>query len=111
MNTQTPPSKRVSISRTDGEWQAIQKKLMAKGGQNFHTYLHMQASRLRNIYLKCRECITPASGSRIKKRHNIPPEIYAELHEIAVIMKKDVGTILDEFFIAPLLTPDTNVAL
>lgn len=105
----TQPSKRVSIQRTEGEWARVLSVLQSKN-QDVHGYLRRESSRLVNNYKECGTCVTPAAGDVKRIRHKIPHDIYLVLAEIAEKQGKDVGTVLDEYLITPLLR-DKDAAL
>lgn len=102
-----PPSKKIRLKRTQGEWELLEKKLKEKN-TDFHSYLRNESSRLRNLFKECQPCVTQASGIKTYKRHNIPTDIYNDFVEIAVRMQKDVATVIDEFLISPMLRPDKD---
>lgn len=97
------------MTRTQGEWKAVEKRLQDKKA-TFHSYLTRKISGLVNEFKRCGECVSPANGEMIRRRHNIPVETFEKLEELASLMGKDVGTIVDEFVIGPMLQQDKDAA-
>lgn len=105
-----PPSMRISLTRTQGEWDALDK-ILGNKGLDFHSYIRRTSSKLANTARECPVCLTPAAGKKITKRHHIPTEIYKALETIAKAMGKDVGIVIDEMLLSPLLSKGKDVAL
>lgn len=105
-----PASKRIALTRTQGEWEAIDK-ILKENKSEFHSYLRRESSRLRNAAKECLACVTPAGGPKKQRRHNIPTDIYNDLLEIARLAGKEVGDVLDELLLTPLLLPGKDAAL
>lgn len=105
-----PPSKRISLQRTKGEWDQIEKVLKEKG-VDWHSYVRRESSRLVNDHKACDVCVSPAEGNIDRRRHNLPNEMYEELSKLAMRMGKDVGTVIDEFLLTPLLLQGKDAAL
>lgn len=105
-----PPSKRISLQRTEGEWQKIEQILKDKG-IDWHSYIRRESSRLVNEHKACDVCVSPAEGEIDRRRHNIPIPMYEELSLLAARMGKDVGTVIDEFLLTPLLLQGKDAAL
>lgn len=105
------PSKRISLLRTEGEWNHISRLLLDQNNTDLHAWLHREISRLSNKYADCEICITPANGVTKSFRHNIPTHIYNKLIPIALKMRKPVATLIDDLLIMPLLLPDKDAAL
>ncbi len=103
-----PPSKRIALTRTRGEWDKLDKIFKEKG---FHTYIRQESSRIANMAKKCLECVTPAAGEKIQRRHQIPTPIYEDLLAIANLRGIPVGQFLDDLLLTPLLLPDKDAAL
>lgn len=104
------PSIRVGFTRTQGEWEALDK-LFKENKTDFHSYVRRASSRLRNKARECMVCVTPASGVKVDRRHQIPTEIYNDLLEVALLKGQTVGDVLNELLFTPLLLPDKDVAL
>lgn len=97
---------RISITRTQGEWDKINRRVIELGKPDLNTYLRSQIFKLQRKFDECPKCITPAEGIMIQKKHYIPETAIETLFTIALKMKKPVGEIIDELIINPLLLPE-----
>lgn len=98
--------KRIFLTRTEGEWASIKKKVKTYGKSSFTAHLRCEIHKLKLQFEECSECITPAEGEMIKKEYSIPEDIAPMLTFLSVKMKKPISTIVDEFVIMPLLSPN-----
>lgn len=107
------PAKRTSTNRsqvylqhTEGEWREIENKLKQLGKSGgFHSHLHSEIYKMFALYKECEECVSPAEGEVIKKRHEIPDAVYPMLAQLSKKMRKPISTIIDELMVMPLLLP------
>lgn len=105
------PYSRVTISRTQGEWAEIEKRIKELGKSDINGYLRGEIHKLYKQFKECPVCITPASGDTVTKQHCVPNDIYASLVELANTMNKPVNSVIEDLFIAPLLLPETVLTL
>lgn len=98
----------IYLSRTQGEWDAIDAAIKKMGRKNLNKFIRSEVSKLGNAYVECPNCITKASGEKKEKRPKIPMESYERLEKIAERMDIHVSTVVDLFIISPLLKPDTS---
>lgn len=96
---------RIKITRTSGEFILIDETVKASGKPDMNTYLRFEIRKLTKQFNICPECVIAASGEKIEKVHYVPKEEYAVLLKISDIMKKPISSIIDDFFICPLLAP------
>jgi hypothetical protein len=93
----------INISRTEGEWEYIQKKVRQLGKTTLNSYIIAEIHRLKTEFEDCRECITPASGRKITKRPEVHISALNDLIEISVLMDKPISAVINELIIVPLL--------
>lgn len=99
--------KRIAISRTPGEFNYIDNVIIETTGQDFNKYLRSKIRKLAKQFCECETCITPAKGDRVTRAVCIDADLYEALLVISGKMQKPVNSIIDDFFIAPLLLPET----
>lgn len=103
--SKNPTYKRVTITRTSGEWEEIEKRIKKMKRGDINVYLRGELHKLKNQFTECPGCITPASGKPKAKQHCVPIDVYEQLEELSKIMKRPIASIVDDFFIVPLLSP------
>lgn len=101
------PYSRVAITRTEGEWEEIKKRIKELGKSDLNGYLRGEISKLQRAFNECPICMTPASGKPITKQHCVSKDIYADLVILAKKMNRPVNSVIEDFFIVPLLLPET----
>lgn len=98
-------NKRVVISRTEGEWEEIDRRLKDLGKSNLNSYLRCEISKLQKRFEECPSCITPAHGKQIIKQHRVSDAVYDDLCQLSKIMNQPISSMIEDFFIVPLLLP------
>lgn len=98
---------RVTITRTEGEWQEIEKRIKELGKSDVNGYLRGEIHKLQKLFQQCPLCVTPAYGKPITKQHCVSKEIYGHLSELAKLMNRPVNSVIEDLFIVPLLLPET----
>lgn len=98
--------KRISISRTPGEFNYLDNAITEMTGQDFRRYLQSKVRKLAKEFTECKNCITPAEGGeKITREICIEADVYENLIVLSKLMDRPVNSIINEFFIAPLLRP------
>jgi hypothetical protein len=98
-------SRRVKLYRTEAEWAVIDKKIKDAGKANFNAFLRSEINRIKIMYGECRLCVSPADGNKKQKVYCIDEQTYKIFEEISKRMQKPIASVVDDFFIAPLLKP------
>jgi len=98
-------AKQLSISKTPGEWVAIEKRVIESGKSDLNCYIRSEAMKIKMAYNKNPNCIPAALGNRVEKRPYLSRSIYEELSPIAIRLGVPVSTVIDRLIIAPLLLP------
>jgi len=99
-------SKKITIRRTVGEFELIDLRLEEMRRGKLTAYLRTQTRKLATEYKRCPGCITPAWGNKSEKNFFIDnQQTYKALQDISFIMQKPISSIVDDFFITPLLAP------
>lgn len=101
-----PTYKRVTITRTPGEWEEVDRRVRELGKKDINSYLRSELHRLNRQFKECPSCITPAFGDPQPKQHCVPDDVYEQLILLSRIMKRPIASIVDDFFIVPLLLPE-----
>lgn len=104
--SRNPTYKRVTITRTLGEWEEIDKRIKDMKRGDVNVYLRGELHKLKNKFTECPGCITPASGEPTPRQHCVPIDVYERLEELSQLMRRPIGSIVDDFFIVPLLLPE-----
>jgi len=96
--------KRVQLSRTEAEWEAIDAKAEELKKKNFNSLMRSELQKIKSKFDECPICITPARGSKKTRNCFMDDETYATLEQIAKRMQRPVASVVDEFIISRLLT-------
>lgn len=97
---------RIKIRRTIGEFEMIDYRLEEMKKGDLTNYLRCSIRNLVKTFKDCPDCITSAYGEKIEIAHRIDNEdSHKILKQISFIMGKPISSIIDDFFIAPLLLP------
>lgn len=96
--------KKINVSRTNGEWEAIEAKIKELGKKDVNSYLRCEIYKLKKRFDENPISITSADGIIKIKQYYMPDTTYDTIKLIALKMKKPVATVVDEFIINPLLT-------
>lgn len=98
---------RIKIIRTPGEMEYLQQQMKALGRQSLDKYLRTEIRKLEKKFLECPGCVTPAYGNKKKEFVlYVPDDTYSILNKISLIMQKPISSVIDDFFIVPLLLPE-----
>jgi hypothetical protein len=101
-----PFQKKIIIRRTEGEIELIRQRLRDIKRGDINAYLRTETRKLVSTFKDCPNCITSAYGDKKEITYQIDePEIHKGLAQISFIMQKPISSIIDDFFIAPLLLP------
>lgn len=98
---------KIRICRTVGEIEYI-KSLISESGKevDIRSYLTREIGKLVRTFNKCPDCVTPAFGDRIVLEYFVNDiEKYQTLQQISFLLNRSVSSMVDDFFIAPLLKP------
>lgn len=96
-------SKKVFISRTQREWDAIENKLKEIGRNNLNSYIRGQISLLERQYADCPSCVCTSVGKRIQKPFTVQPTPFKTLDKVSLKTGIPVSTIIDRLIIDPLI--------
>lgn len=96
-------TKQLSISKTKGEWELINKIVSDSGKKNLNDFLKCEVVKLKKQYDDCPQCITKANGRKVEKRPYLPISIYCHLEILALKMKIPESAVVDKLIIQPLL--------
>jgi hypothetical protein len=102
--------KRIFIRRTQGEIDAINKRV-SELGKDMNMYLRSEICKLNKKFEECPESVTPATGKKDQFSFYVSEYSYNTLNRIAVKMQRPISTVFDELLISPLLRPETTSAL
>lgn len=95
--------KKISLTLTDGEWDALQSKLVEMNKKDFGTYLRSEIPKVGTKFEECPECITPADGSKKQKGFFLTENSYTTIKLIAKKKQKSMASVIEDFFVTPLL--------
>lgn len=95
--------KKLSLTRTKGEWREVEKKMNKSNKKDFSCFLRSEINTFLKTYYECPNCVIKAKGQSIEKRPYIFPHQLKELEPIANRMKIPVSTLVDRLIITPLL--------
>lgn len=95
--------KKISISKTEGEWIVIEKRIKESGKANLNIFLRGEICKLKMRHDECPNCVTPADGKMIEKRPFISVKCYEDMKLIALRMRMPVASVIDELILNPLL--------
>jgi hypothetical protein len=98
---------RLSLCRTEGEWDFIDAKIRGMGKTTFASFIHSEIKKLSTEFKECPNCITHAAGRKVERIPWISSVSLKELEDIAIIMQKPLSSVIQEFIIAPLLRQET----
>lgn len=97
---------RIYISKTEKQWELIDRKLSEMGRHDFNSYLRGQISLLHNKILECPDCICEiinSQGNRITRQHVLNNQYLNCLKIIEYKTGLKPSTIINELIISPLL--------
>lgn len=94
---------RVSLSRTEKEWEVIDKRLQEMGRSDFTAYLVGRISLLERQYADNPNIVCTAVSRRIQKQPIIPEQYYKLLIKISVKTGFPISVVVDRLIIDPLL--------
>lgn len=99
-------SKQVSITRTEGEWDLILKKICPPGEdqmQAISRHIRREVLKVKNRLNEVPESVTWMGGPSKVKRPYIDAAIIDDIKHIATKMKVSEQTVIDRLIITPLL--------
>jgi hypothetical protein len=99
---------RIPLTRTVGEWEEIERKLKDLGKSDIRSYLWGEISKLQKQFEECPPCVSSASGEKKTIQFCCPKAMYPLLVTMSRIMHRPIASIVDDFFIVPLLLPETE---
>jgi hypothetical protein len=94
---------RIYISRTQKEWDLIDKKVIQLGKENVNAYIRSKIPQLKNDYKECPECLCAISGERKQRHQYLRADQFEILAEISRITGITEGVIVNKLIIEPLL--------
>ena len=99
-------SKQVSITRTTGEWEAIEKKFKGKSPFLIELSKHItkESLKVKNKLNESPSEVAFIAGKKIEKRPSIPCCIIDDIHLIALKLNVSPSTVIDRLIINPLLS-------
>lgn len=102
-------SKNFYITRTQGEWVALERIAIASGKSNILSLFRAEISKLIKK-IEQEDHFKHVCGDREEKKIYVDEDTYECLERLSYKMKKPVGSVVDEFIISPLLnkTPRKN---
>lgn len=104
--------KKIKIRRTKTEFVIIDKKVKELGKTDLSSFLRGEIYKLEKKFYHSPDLITRGDGCKKMERvHYIDEDTYNVLHKISLRMRKPVSSIIDDFFITPLLLPDMEPVL
>lgn len=98
----------VSITRTEGEWDLILKKLCPAGDdpmKSLSKHIRREVLKIKTRVDTVPESVTWMGGPSKVKRPWIDKTIMADIQRIALCMKVPEATVIDRLIITPLLQP------
>jgi len=99
-------TKQLSISKTAGEWELIERKIAESGRKDLNHYIRCESIKIKNAFRNNPTSITNArGGDKIEKRPSLSTTTYNDIEKIAILMKIPVSVLIDRFIINPILTP------
>jgi hypothetical protein len=97
------PTQRIFISRTEREWNVIEKKLKEEGRKDFNAYLRGKIYLLQKQYEDCPSCVCTSVSKRIQKPYYLPESCIKVLMRISVKTNVPLSTIVDRLIVDPLI--------
>lgn len=98
-----PLKKQITITRTQGEWERMEKLSIQLGKPTLTALFHSELYKLEKKIDECPHCVCAASGNKLERKIYIHEDTYNRLAKIAALMQRPIGTVVDEFIITPLL--------
>lgn len=102
-------SKQLFITRTEGEWEIIKKKLCTDKFKEkqpltqLSFYIRKEVLKVKNKLTTVPEEFTEISGNLVSIRPHIPMPIYEDIKRIAITLGVSENIIIDRLIITPLL--------
>ena len=98
---------RIKISRTEKEIIALEFIVMGRYNIDLKTYLRREIRKLTSAFIESPNKITAASGGNKKSiiHYFEGTEQHDVLKQLSFLMEKPISSIIDDFFIVPLLVP------
>lgn len=93
---------RIFLTRTQKEWQLIEKRIGEISRQNMHAYINSRISILQKEYGDCPDCVC-FGGSKQTKKFYITPDQFEILSRISQKTGIHESTIVNKLIIEPLL--------
>jgi hypothetical protein len=103
-----PNSKQVSISRTEGEWNLILKKICPPQEDQLKAisrHIRREVLKVKTKLSEMPDSVIWMGGPTIVKRPYIDNAIIEDIKHIALIMDVSEQTVIDRLIITPLLQP------
>jgi len=101
-------SKQIQITRTEGEWDLIIKKLCPAGEDQLKAisrHIRREVLKIKNRMNEVPESVTWMGGKKVEKRPYIDNSIIEDIKRIAITMQVSEQTVIDRLIITPLLQP------
>jgi len=101
-------STQIQITRTEGEWSLIMKKLCPPGdnaSKVVSRHIRREVLKIKNRLATVPESVTWMGGDQVKKRFYIDNAIMEDITYIATCMKVSEQLVIDRLIITPLLQP------
>ena len=102
--------KKIKLSHTRGEWSVVEDKIHQSNKTSIQSYLRAEIFKLKSKIIDCPDCVCYESGARIEKQIFIIESEYEILKKMSLTIGKPVATIIDEYFIIPLINQDISIS-
>ena len=107
-NKMAASCKQIQITRTEGEWALIFKKIVPPAEKStiaVQRHIRREVLKIKTRLKETPESITALGGRKIDKRFYIDKEIMKDIERIAIAMKVKPQIVIDRLIITPLLQP------
>ncbi len=95
---------RISISKTEAEWIAIDKKLNSMGRKDLQAYIRGRILLLHRQYEDSPKSMCMEVERRRQKKFTIDKKYLRLLEQVNLRTGVPIGTIIDRLIVQPLLT-------
>lgn len=99
-----PINPRITIERTIGEWEQINKRLKEMNRLNVKLYILGKATNLADNFRKDPASLFYKDAEKRAEQIHVSSETYETLRILSRQIKRPVSSIIDDLFIAPLLS-------
>lgn len=100
------PSRIRINNKTQSEWDAIECRLTKMNRKSLRLYIRSEVIKMGKLIDECPETIIRAYGDKLDKQIILDSQTEIILNKISEKFNRPACSIIDDFFIKPLLLPD-----